>query len=89
MPIAPKPKLKTPSEAEIHSIIEKGGSPAKQTEQSRTLAPRKEQQTVIVQVPTALLEEIDALRASRMASPSRSQWIREALLEKLEKERRG
>jgi len=88
MAIARKPKSKTPSDAEIQAIIEKGGSPAKLATATAVSSTntKKGNQNILVQVPSALLEQIDALLAARLVKPTRSQWIREAMIEKLEKE---
>jgi hypothetical protein len=79
-----------PSDAEIQAIIEKGGSPANllaaPIASISTKSVNKGNQNILVQVPSALLEQIDALLAARLVKPTRSQWIREAMIEKLEKE---
>jgi hypothetical protein len=88
MTIARKPTSKTPSDADIQAIIEKGGSPAKASDApAPTPSPKKETQNIIVQVPVPLLEEIDAFLNGQMVSPTRSQWIREAMIEKLKREK--
>ena len=79
MPISRKPK-----EKDLETFIAKGGSepvePKKEKEDEKTV------QSLKLRIPTELLEEIDQLVASRRPSPSRHQWILEALYEKVEKD---
>lgn len=79
MPVSRKPK-----EKDLETFIAKGGSEPvetkKEKEQDKTV------QSLKLRIPTELLEEIDQLVASRRPSPSRHQWILEALYEKVEKD---
>ncbi|WP_107667099.1 hypothetical protein [Cyanothece sp. BG0011] len=79
MPISRKPKDK-----EIETFISKGGS--EPVEEKKVDQGEKTVQSLKLRIPTELLEEIDQLVASRRPSPSRHQWILEALYEKVEKE---
>ncbi|MEA5537064.1 hypothetical protein [Crocosphaera sp. XPORK-15E] len=79
MPISRKPK-----ERDLETFIAKGGS--EPIEQKKDQGVEKTVQSLKLRIPTELLEEIDQLVASRRPSPSRHQWILEALYEKVERE---
>ena len=83
MAIARKPKPKT-----IDEFIEEGGSAPATTISTTTKVARtkKLEQPVKLRVPSELLEQIDAAVADRRPSPSRHNWILEAIYEKLERE---
>ena len=80
MPISRKPKDK-----EIETFIAKGGSEPVETKKEK--GEEKTVQSLKLRIPTELLEEIDQLVASRRPSPSRHQWILEALYEKVDGEK--
>jgi hypothetical protein len=79
MPISRKPK-----EKEIETFIAKGG--AEPVEPKKEKGEEKTVQSLKLRIPTDLLEEIDQLVASRRPSPSRHQWILEALYEKVDRD---
>lgn len=79
----PKPRPKPKNEDDF---IKGGGSePAKEVSQELPLEPAKIQ-PVKVRIPDELLKKIDKRVNSRRPSPSRHQWILEALWEKIERE---
>jgi hypothetical protein len=82
MAIARKPKPKT-----VDDFIEEGGSaPAATAPVERKPArTEKAEQPVKLRIPAELLEQIDAVVAARRPSPSRHNWILEAIYEKLER----
>ena len=80
MAIARKPKAQSQPDAEVEALIRKGGSVARQ-EPSR---PKKRNLTpVLLRLPPDLVEQIDARLASRLIKIPRTQWILEAIHEKL------
>ena len=79
MPVSRKPK-----EKDLETFIAKGGSEPVETKEKKE--QEKTVQSLKLRIPTELLEEIDQLVASRRPSPSRHQWILEALYEKVEKD---
>lgn len=93
MPVTPPPKpSKKPTEADIEAMINKGGAIAQ-------LQTYNEPDDAIKHVNTRLtagvIRQIDAMRSKRprkMGSPkvgiSLRDWIAEAVLEKLEREKR-
>jgi histidinol phosphatase-like enzyme len=83
MAIARKPKPKT-----IEEFIEEGGSApaATETVEKKPTRTEKAEQPVKLRVPAELLEQIDAAVAARRPSPSRHNWILEAIYEKLARE---
>ncbi|MCY7284837.1 MAG: hypothetical protein LH679_15720 [Cyanobacteria bacterium CAN_BIN43] len=84
MAISRKPKPKT-----IDEFINEGGS-APIAEVAIALAVPAPlstiEQPVKLRVPADLLAQVDAAVKSRRPSPSRHQWILEAIYEKLERE---
>jgi hypothetical protein len=83
MAIARKPKPKT-----VDDFIEEGGSAPATTApvEKKPARAEKAEQPVKLRVPAALLGQIDAAVAARRPSPSRHNWILEAIYEKLERE---
>ena len=80
MAISKKPTAKTqPSEAEIHAIIEKGGSVAAAPNESG-------KKNLQLRLEADLIEKIDSARKIKAVPPSRHTWILEAIFEKLQKE---
>lgn len=82
MAISRKPKIENPvtsSEAAIKAIIEKGGSVAKEKNDTG----RKNLQ---LRLESDLIEQIDEVREKRTVPPSRHTWILEAIHEKLQKD---
>ena len=86
----PPTRNKQPTEAEIEAVIAKGGSPVNDTE------PDDEIKHVNTRLTAGIIRQIDELRASRprrLGSPkpgiSLRDWIVEAVLEKLERDRKS
>lgn len=82
MPVSRKPKTR---EKDVEAFIKEGGteSVTEETQPAKT----KEIQPIKLRVPAELLADIDTAVANRKPSPSRHQWLLEALYEKLERER--
>ncbi|MGI0494312.1 hypothetical protein ACN4EG_21200 [Alkalinema pantanalense CENA528] len=95
MAITRRPKATTPED-----FIEKGGSVAnvpisptiavveEKAEGKRGRPPKEkeEESGVKLRLPLSLLQRIDAAVESRKPSPSRHQWILEAIYEKLDRD---
>jgi len=83
MAIARKPKPKT-----IDEFIEEGGSAPAAIVPTVTRVARTEkvEQPVKLRVPADLLARIDEAVADRRPSPSRHNWILEAIYEKLDRD---
>jgi hypothetical protein len=81
MPVSRKPKG---TEKDLEAFIQGGGS---EPEQLQSESIEKKVQPIKLRIPADLLEEIDALVAGRKPSPSRHQWILEALYEKVERDK--
>jgi hypothetical protein len=78
MPLSRKPKGK-----DLETFIAAGGS---EPLEEKDKGEDKTVQSIKLRIPTDLLEDIDQLVAQRRPSPSRHQWILEALYEKVERE---
>ncbi len=78
MPVSRKPK-----EPNIEAFINQGGS---EPDLPISYENRKLLQSLKLRIPTDLLEDIDRLVANRKPSPSRHQWILEALYEKVSRD---
>jgi predicted DNA binding CopG/RHH family protein len=78
--VTPKPKsTPKPSEAEAEKLIRKGGSiPSEHREQKPA--------SVVLRIPSELLERVDATLAKRPIKVPRHQWLLEAIVEKLERD---
>lgn len=76
MPVRRKPKT-------VDAFIQEGGLEA--TPSASVTVPKKIQ-PLKLRIPQELLQEIDGAVAARRPSPSRHQWILEAIYEKLERE---
>jgi hypothetical protein len=75
-----------PSDEDIEAVIRKGGSTPTEHEQADEASQtRRKAQNILVQVPVLLLEKIDSQVEENLLYSSRSQWIREAMMEKLQK----
>ena len=84
MAVSRKPKeemTQQVSDKALEEYLHKGGSTAK----TRT-APAKDIRFSLT-IPAAICEELDALRDSRRLKTSRHQWVLEAIVEKIERER--
>lgn len=90
--LSPPPKRKMPTEAEIDAVINKGGKPTIDvTDHELDDTPKH----VNTRLNKGILRQIDALRATRPRKPgspklgiSQHDWIVEAILEKLERDRK-
>ena len=82
MLVSRKPKTK---DREVEAFIAEGGTEPV-TEEAQPAKRQKQVQPIKLRVPGELLAEIDAAVAQRKPSPSRHQWLLEALYEKLERE---
>ena len=69
----------------IDEIIDKGGSVP---ERANNIHKNKEFKFVKVRIPTVTLAQIDLLLDSLMIEKSRTSWIIEALIEKVEREKK-
>jgi hypothetical protein len=90
MPVSTPPPRKKPSEKEIEAVINKGGSV--RTEENGSTFKIK---SFSVKLLSSTLEQIDELRAKRPRKPtspklgiSTHDWIVEAILEKVEREKK-
>jgi hypothetical protein len=81
MSISRKPKQ--PSEAEIKTLIEKGGSVAK----VKTKSTKTDVKNVQLRLINNVISEIDDIRNKSMVAPSRHAWILTAIKEKLERDK--
>lgn len=90
MPVSTAPpKRKTPTEADIEAVINKGLKPADEQPEDEDEKPAH----VNTRLTRGILRQIDSLRASRPRKPgspklgiSTHDWIVEAVLEKLERD---
>lgn len=86
-----KPQLRKPlptgkgSAVDVEAIINRGGSaPARET--TLTEAPEPGRKPVMVHIATDVLSEIEHVRKARRVKTSRTAWIMEAIVEKLDRE---
>ncbi len=80
MPINKRPQPKSESQTKtVDDFINEGGTIS--TDQIKSIPSI---QSVKLRIPSDLLEQVDKAVASRKPSPSRHQWILEAIYEKLE-----
>lgn len=49
---------------------------------------KDETSSVLLRIPTALLEQVDTLRADDFVTKNRTAWILEAVVEKFERDRK-
>ncbi|HEY9640085.1 MAG TPA: hypothetical protein V6C57_06350 [Coleofasciculaceae cyanobacterium] len=78
-----------PKPTSVEEFIEAGGSaPTAEQQPTPPIAPSGEEETksVKLRLTTTLLKQIDDAVAKRRPSPSRHQWILEAIWEKLERD---
>jgi len=82
MAIARKPKTPgTLSEAEIKTIIHKGGSVA-----SERARGAEKSTALLLRIPPNILGQVDSAVKARQLKTPRHTWILEAILEKLNRE---
>lgn len=91
----PPPRKKQPTEAEIEAIINRGGTVIIQPLEGEVL-DREKPKFFNVRLSVGIFQDIDALRAKRPRKPgspklgiSTHDWIVEAVLEKLERDKMG
>jgi len=80
----PKPSSASASEAEIATLINKGGSAPTRIES--TPGDRPKVTPVALRVPTELIDRLDSSLEHRTVRLPRHTWILEAIAEKLERE---
>lgn len=85
MAISRKPKPSNPQTAaiDIDALIHKGGSVAGE---GASIAKQK-LIPVMLRLPPAMLENVDAAVHARVVPTARTTWIMEAIVEKLEREK--
>lgn len=78
----PKPSASEGAGVDIDALIHKGGSVAGEgsTTGKQKLIP------VMLRLPPAMLEKVDASVQARVVPTARTTWIMEAIAEKLERE---
>ena len=84
MAISRKPKsaASVGSAVDIDALIHKGGSVAGEG----GLSGRQKLAPVMLRLPPAMLEKVDAAVRTRIVPTARTTWIMEAIAEKLERE---
>jgi hypothetical protein len=78
MAITGKPHRPDPA-VDVDALINRGGSPPEE-------APGKTSSTILLRLPTGLLEQVDAALKARPVKLPRHTWILEAIHEKLSRE---
>ena len=79
--ITRKPKAAGATAVNVDDLINRGGSPGnKTTETTDATTP------VMLRIPTAMLNQIDALVKAQPIKTPRHRWMLEALYEKLSRE---
>jgi len=78
----PKPSASEGTGVDIDALIHKGGSVAGEGDSTgkHKLIP------VMLRLPPAMLEKVDASVQARVVPTARTTWIMEAIVEKLERE---
>jgi hypothetical protein len=83
MAIARKPKASAPTKSAVNidELINRGGSPkgAEQVTDAATVP-------VVLRIPAAMLQEIDAVVKAQAIKTPRHRWLLEAIHEKLHRE---
>ena len=83
MTVTRRPKDKgSVSEAQITTLIEKGGSTVRQ----KAMAPAAQNMPVSLRIPGPLAERLDNALQDRLIRVPRHTWILEAIVEKLDRE---
>lgn len=85
MPVSRKPSSTRRKTQDVEEFIQGGGSEPQEKAKPKAVA-KPTVQPIKLRVPGDLLEEMDAAVNQRRPSPSRHQWILEAIYEKLERE---
>lgn len=78
----PKPMASDSAAVDIEALIHKGGSVAGEG------SPQggNKRKRVMLRLPLAMLEKVDAALSTRPLDTARTTWIMEAIVEKLERE---
>jgi hypothetical protein len=88
MAVTRKPKTSVAAESvvDVDALIRKGGTVAGQ----ETKAPKEQDKPspVILRIPSELLERIEQARQKRPVRIPRHTWLLEAVVEKLEREKK-
>ena len=77
-----KPDSQKTSEADVMSVISRGGSVSKSNSADSTA----EEARVTLRIPSDVLAKVDVAISSRKLKTPRNTWLCEAVLEKLENE---
>lgn len=77
-----KPESQRTSEADVISVIRRGGSVSKSDNADSTA----EEARVTLRIPADVLAKVDIVISSRKLKTPRNTWLCEAVLEKLENE---
>lgn len=85
MVVRQKPKATTQKPSNVEEFIQKGGSVSQETE-PLSGTDEADVKGLKLRLPLELLQEVDEAVKRRRPSPSRHQWILEAIYEKLERE---
>jgi hypothetical protein len=80
----PVPEASPVDEARIREVINRGLSKPEDVKAQEPQEP--ERKPIMVHVPTDVLAEIERVRKVRRVKTSRTAWIMEAILEKLDRE---
>ncbi len=89
MAVTRKPSsLPSSPPADVEAFIRGGGSEPREVEGTTgdVVEGKAEVQVVTLRLPVELLKEVDGQRKQRRPSPSRHQWLLEAVYEKIERE---
>ena len=79
-PKATKPAGRTAEAVNVEELINRGGSPGGKAETADATTP------VVLRIPTAMLNQIDALVKAQPIKTPRHRWMLEALYEKLSRQ---
>lgn len=79
----PRPATSEGASVDIDALIHKGGSVAGEG----ALAGKQKLVPVMLRLPPAMLEKVDASVQTRVVPTARTTWIMEAIVEKLEREK--
>jgi hypothetical protein len=85
-----KPQLRKPQSVpqsgqaavDVEALINRGGSAPQPTAEPE----EPERKPIMVHIPTGVLSDIERLRKTRRIKTSRTAWIMEAIVEKLDRE---
>lgn len=88
-----KPQLRKPQSVpqsgqaavDVEALINRGGSAPQPTAEPEE-PEEPERRPIMVHIPTGVLSDIERLRKTRRIKTSRTAWIMEAIVEKLDRE---